>query len=124
MRIIVSLAVLAALSSPALAGRWTKTDSAFEVVTLLTLAVDRYQTGHIIRDSNVPHHLVEEWNPIIGHHGEKVSPDAYFLTVASAQIVLAAVLPQPYRRILQVAVIAVEVKAVGVNWSAGYRFEF
>ncbi len=111
------IAALLALSTNVRADDWTLNDTLMETATLAMLAIDYHQTKQVVADGR-------EGNPIIGLKGENISPDAYFLTVASAQLVLALVLPQPYRRISQLVVIVVQADAVSANWSAGYRMDF
>lgn len=119
-----SLVILMFLASHASADKWTRTDTAFEAITLLSLAIDHNQTNQIVRDANMQNPLVEEANPLIGGQGQNISPDAYFLMVALVHVTVAAVLPQPYRRISQLAIIAVQTHAITHNWSAGYEFKF
>jgi hypothetical protein len=114
MRVIISLLLL---TSTAYADEWTPTDSKVQLATTVSLAVDYAQTIRITDDGL-------ESNPIMGTHGQHVTPHVYFPLVIAGQLALARVLPQPWRRLSQLLVIGVETRAISKNWGAGYTFEF
>lgn len=118
------LVVLLLACAPGLAraDRWTPVDSGLELVVMASLAADYVQTVRICRDPIVATH--EESNPVMGPTGQRVPPEAYFATVAVAHAVVARVLPQPWRRISQGLMFAVQIKSVTHNWEAGYAIRF
>lgn len=113
----VFVALLLCVSTAAHADKWTGTDTALEIATVSLFALDYMQTTEIVVDG-------EESNVIIGWHGDGVSPGLYFAGVAALHVTLAAVLPQPYRRILQGVTIGAEIDGIHSNWQAGYGFGF
>jgi hypothetical protein len=123
----VLLLVLAMLgvARDARADRWTAADSASQAVVVTSLTLDYLQTRQIIDNArNRPEMGHLERNPIMGERGERVPVPIYFAGVAIAHTGLARALPQPWRRISQVALVAVQIKAIGTNMSAGYAITF
>ena len=118
----VVLALLALSGSPALADSWTTNDTLTQTAVLTALTVDYFQTSRIIRDPVDPTHL--ESNPVMGERGEKMSPELYFAGVAIAHTLIVRKLPQPYRRLSQVAVLLIQADAISTNWRAGYTWNF
>jgi hypothetical protein len=111
--------VIAALlwASPAAAEEWTSVDTAVQAAVTLTLAVDYLQTRAIIDDGI-------EANPVMGNRGERLPAEVYFPVVAVAHAGLARLLPQPYRRMSQVALIGLQSYIVHRNLSYGYIISF
>jgi NAD(P)H-hydrate repair Nnr-like enzyme with NAD(P)H-hydrate epimerase domain len=110
-------ALLLCASTPALADKWTGTDTALEIATVSLFALDYIQTTEIVVDGM-------EGNGIMGSLGDRVPPSLYFGAVSAVHIALVAVLPQPYRRIAQGVTIGVQTDAIYTNWQAGYGFAF
>jgi hypothetical protein len=92
-------------------------DSASQAVVLTALGADFLQTRHIVADGM-------ESNPVMGERGERVHPLPYFATVAVAHTALARALPQPWRRLSQVALVAVQCKVIARNAMAGYAVQW
>ncbi len=119
LRLVVAL-LLCSASANAEGWRpapWTRTDTAVEVAVIALLTVDYVQTLAITRDGR-------ESNMLIGASGERVHPTVYFPMVAAIHLAASRLLPQPWRRVAQGAVIAVQTSAVVTNWRAGYSWEF
>lgn len=99
--------------------RWTPADTASQAVVTVALGCDYLQTRQIVaRAQSRGDHL--EANPVMGERGERVPVPVYFTGVALASTALALALPQPWRRISQAALLAVQVKAVAHNMAWGY----
>lgn len=99
--------------------RWTAADTASQVVVAAALAADYTQTRAIVANAQ-RHDGHLEANPVMGERGERVPVPVYFAGAALASTAVARALPQPWRRISQLAVLAVQVKAVAHNMSYGY----
>jgi hypothetical protein len=99
--------------------RWTASDSASQAVVLAALGADYMQTRQIVANAQRNGGHLES-NPVMGERGERVPVPVYFAGVAVASTAVARALPQPWRRISQVALLAVQVKAVAHNMSYGY----
>jgi hypothetical protein len=122
MRYLMIVALLVCMSGTAMADKWSKLDITLEGTFTTLMIVDYMQTVEIIRapiDENR-----RESNPIMGRHGERVPPEAYFPVMLLGHMAIAHVLPSPYRKIWQGVGIAVQVDAVKANWQAGYTFSF
>lgn len=92
-------------------------DTACQTAALATLGADFLQTRAIVADGM-------ESNPVMGERGDRVHPVPYFATVAVAHTALARALPQPWRRLSQAALVAVQAKVIAVNTMAGYAVSF
>lgn len=110
-------------SITAQADEWTGTDSAVQVAVYLSLGLDYLQTRQIIGVARADGRH-QESNPIMGHKGQRVPAEVYFLTCAALHTGVAYNLPQPYRRLSQVALVAFQGWVIEGNLSAGYGFEF
>lgn len=115
-------ALLLMAASEAQADHWTAVDTAVQSTVLVGLAIDYAQTTRIINDPVDPAH--RESNPVMGPSGNRIPPEAYFLTVAVAHTVAVSQLPQPYRRLAQGLALGVQAYSVTHNWQAGYTFEW
>lgn len=77
-------------------GGWSRRDTLMELGSQASLAVDWRQTQAAVdrarRDGSM-----SETNPLIGDHGQVMSPDAYFLTASLLHVVVAAALPPKLR---------------------------
>lgn len=109
--------VLLATCADAAADRWTHTDTALQITFAGTLALDYLQTRQITD-------LCREANPIIGECGDRVSPDVYFPAAFAGHALVAAALPQPYRRIWQSVWVGAQTHTIYRNYGAGYTFRF
>lgn len=125
MRALV-LTLLVVISMPRVghSDAWTPTDTAAQAAVLLTLGADYLQTREIVACGRDPACGQRESNPIMGHGGERVPPAVYFATIAVAHTAAARVLPQPWRRLSQIALVAVQAYVVHHNWEAGYAVSF
>jgi len=118
---IVAL-VLATLTGTAKADEWSKLDITLETTFTTLIIVDYMQTVQIILAPIDPNRL--ESNPIMGRHGERVPPEAYFPVMLLGHMAIAHILPSPYRKLWQGVGIAVQVDAISANWQAGYTMSF
>jgi hypothetical protein len=114
--LVLTAALLGVGPSQARADDWTARDTAAQAVVGLSLAADYLQTRQIVRDCR-------ESNPMIGDCGENMSPALYFAAVFGVST-LVYKLPRPYREIVQVAIVAVQVSSVRHNWQHGYTIRF
>lgn len=125
-----ALIVLAILLTPSIGytDTWTSTDSAVQAAVMLSLGLDYLQTRQIISCARTGERCArpgdQESNPVMGERGDRVPAEVYFLTCAALHTGVAYNLPQPYRRLSQVAVVALQTWVIEGNLSAGYGFEF
>lgn len=96
---------------------WTAADTAGQLAVTATLAADYTQTRAALDTDGV------EANPIMGAGGERLAPEVYFPAAAVALTGAAVALPRPWRRVLQVAAVGVQVHTVAGNWSRGYSVQ-
>lgn len=124
--IIVAFAL--GYAAPVQADPWTRADSLTQGAVMLTLTADYLQTRKILACARDGVGCVRsgdlERNPVMGERGERVPVELYFVGVAAVHTVAARALPQPWRRIAQVAVVAIQAKVIGVNWHYGYTLTF
>jgi hypothetical protein len=113
----IAALILISISRRAAADAWTPADSALEATYVTLAAADYLQTRQIARDGR-------ESNPIMGSHGQRVDVNLYFAATTAAHVVAAALLPQPYRAIVQMVGISVQATTVGRNYAAGYVVRF
>lgn len=110
------------------ADEWTAADSATQAVVLLSLSLDYLQTRQIVSCARTGDRCAREGdlesNPVMGERGQRVPVEVYFLTMAAGHTLIATQLPQPYRRVSQIALVVIQTKVVGHNLGAGYAFEF
>lgn len=91
-----------------------------------SFVVDWRQTQAAVDRANAPNHSMAEENPIIGDHGQNMSPDAYFLTVGLLHVAIAAVLPPKARFAFQAATIGWQAQNDWLNhevFDAKHRLE-
>lgn len=117
VKAVVLVLTLIFLPRPASAEKWTPADTTMQLAFGITLAMDWKQTRAIVK-------VCREGNPIIGLCGEHVSADLYMFSVFALNTVIVAVLPQPYRRIVQLVSIYCEVDSVVWNVRFGKGIEF
>lgn len=97
------LAILALLAG---CGGWSRADTAAHVAVTALLVVDyRQSSGALARGG-------EEENPVAA----RVGPETYFPAVAVLAVGAAAVLPRPWRGLLQGGIVAVQVDTIAGNW--------
>lgn len=110
-------AVILILTLAGCAGRtnykWSDSNKALAVTTVMTMGLDYYQTTNITRDCR-------ESNPVIGLCGENVHPSVYFPVVTAGALILANGLPSNARSVLLGLLTGVQLKATYVNNMAGY----
>lgn len=95
---------------------WTTADTAWQGAVTASLAADYSQTRTAL-DAGY-----DEKNPIMGPSGDRIAPEVYFPACAAAAAGAAVALPRPWRRALQVAVLAVQVHTIAGNVHAGAGF--
>jgi hypothetical protein len=99
-------------------------DTTFEVTFGVSLAIDSMQTYHFLRNAEPGERRPrEEGNPILGARPSTAKLLAYELTAMTAHVVIARLLPRPYRRLWQVVWIGVEVYTIGRNCQTSGGFE-
>lgn len=122
----IAAAVLLMLSlgwaTRACADEWTPTDTAFELAGATLHLADWSQTLAIARNARM-HRIGVEGNPLLGEVPSNRTVNAYFAGTLVLHAAIAYVLPQPYRRIWQVAWIGLGGFAVGSNLALGVRFD-
>lgn len=111
------LALLLALAAPA--ARADALDVGLLVAAESSLAVDMLQTLDIKRH---PGHF--ETNPILGRHPSDPAVIGYFAACGAATYLAWRELPRPWRLLLPLAVIAVQVPQVSRNARAGIVVRF
>jgi len=108
---------------------WTKIDTALEIATIATLAMDWSQTRTIAKNPD----RYYETNPILGKHPNVGTVDLYFAACAVGHAGIAYLLPQsitvlnlevPVRKVWQLTWIGLEVGAIANNVKAGIKFDF
>jgi hypothetical protein len=119
-RAAVVMAMMASLVGPARADEWTRADTAFEVTYAVLHVADWRQTVDLVRNHPDRH----ETNPILGSHPSQAKVDGYFLAALGGHVLVARVLPMPYRRLWQCAWIGIEGTYVRRNHVYGFRMEW
>lgn len=92
----VGMRLLAALALVVLSvgcGGWTKRDTAMEFAVQGSFVADWQQTRTAMARVDTG-----EWNPIMGNHGQNMSPSVYFPIVGILHIAIAAALPHGWIR--------------------------
>lgn len=100
-------------------GGWSRRDTLLELGVQATLAVDWRQTQACVDRANGDGAMSEQ-NPIIGDHGQNMSPNAYFLSVGLLHMAIAAVLPPKARLTFQSATLGMQVYN---DWNNHETFE-
>jgi len=95
--------------------RWGWEDTALQAVLGVGMLGDYLQTRHITARGH-------EANPIIGRHGERVTPSIYFPAAYALSTALVAELPREWRRLVQGTLIGLECAIVYRNHKAGNPF--
>jgi len=95
--------------------RWGWEDTALQAVLGVGMLGDYLQTRHITDRGH-------EANPVIGRHGERVSPSVYFPAAYALSTALVAELPREWRRLVQGTLIGLECAIVYRNHKAGNPF--
>jgi hypothetical protein len=115
MKPIVTFCCLTLLPCPALADEWTATDTMAEVGCVGLLVIDWSQSlDRRFRESN----------SLLPAEPNRTAVTTYFLVVISTQLLVARLLPNPWRRIFQVVVIGVEAHSVAHNWQMGAQLSW
>jgi hypothetical protein len=112
MRPLSLLALLALASANARADDWTTTDTIVESGCIALFVIDWGQTLD---------RRYRESNPILGSHPSHVAVDGYFLGVIGAQVLVARLLPSPWRSVFQGVTLGIEGRSVVNNWRLGAR---
>jgi hypothetical protein len=117
----VAAALALALPAPARGEGWTRTDTAFELGLVALSITDFGQTSWFL--SHRPR--AYETNPLLGRHPSRSRVAAFGAVALGSHAVVARLLPQPYRRLWQLAGIGVEVDAVTSNaMTFGFHLSF
>lgn len=95
--------------------RWGWEDTALQAALGVGMLGDYLQTRHITARGH-------EANPIMGRHGERVSPSVYFPAAYALSTALVAELPREWRRLVQGTLIGLECAIVYRNHKAGNPF--
>jgi hypothetical protein len=110
MKPILLVCWLALVLLSARADQWTIADSLAEVGCVGLLMLDWSQSlDHRFRESNT----------VLPAEPNRQAVSTYFLSVISVQLLVARLLPNPWRRISQMVVIGVETHSVARNWQLG-----
>lgn len=116
--------ILLLLSSPALAGEWTKADTYREVTYLALHVADWGQTLEIADHPEKWH----EYNPVLGSHPSRGDVNAYFIATGLLHPVISYGLrkyaPDGWVQAWQYVTIGIEIGAVANNASIGIGFGF
>jgi hypothetical protein len=110
---LAALLVSLALGSPrvARASEWTATDTAFEAGVVALVATDVAQTRWFL--SHRPKAF--ETNPLLGRHPSDAKLLAFSAVGVASHALVSLALPQPYRRLWQLAGAGLEIDAVASN---------
>lgn len=100
---------------------WTKTDITLEIIDLGLKFMDAKQTHDIVSRQNEGYY---ETNFILGEHPSHGEVNAYFATTAIGHILIAHILPQPYRRYWQILWIGVSGSCVYGNYRSNLKIKF
>jgi hypothetical protein len=107
----VAAALAVAAPTPARADGWTRIDTALELGLVGLSVTDFAQTSWFL--SHRP--LAYETNPLLGRHPSRARIATFGAVALSSHAIVARLLPQPYRRLWQLAAIGMEVDAVTSN---------
>jgi hypothetical protein len=120
MKTILLVLLIFALSAPAHADEWSKTDIGLQAAVTALMVVDWGQT---LNAASQPDKYCE-MNPILGKHPSRGSINTYFATAIIGHAAISHILPQDYRRIWQSIFIGVELAATSINYQAGVKIRF
>jgi hypothetical protein len=112
MQVLSVVAVLALQPSSTRADDWTNTDTIVEFGCVALLLMDWGQTLD---------RRYQESNPILGSHPDSVAVDGYFVAAIGAQVLVARLLPSPWRSVFQGITLGIEGRSVFNNWRMGAR---
>jgi hypothetical protein len=116
-----AVAAALAVAAPARADEWTRTDTVLELGLVALSVTDFGQTSWFL--SNRPH--AYETNPLLGRHPSRARVATFGALGLASHLAVARLLPQPYRRLWQLAGIGVEVDAVTSNaMTFGFHLSF
>jgi hypothetical protein len=115
MRSLCLLALLALAPADARADDWTTTDTIVESGCIALFLIDWGQTLD---------RRFQESNPILGSRPSHAAVDGYFLAVIGAQVVVARLLPSPWRSVFQGITLGIEGRSVVNNWRLGARLSW
>jgi hypothetical protein len=115
MKSLSLLALLALVPAEAHADTWTTADTAIESGCIALFLIDWAQTLD---------RRYQESNPILGNHPSTAAVHGYFLAVISAQVVVARLLPSPWRSVFQGITIGIEGRSVVNNWRLGAQLRW
>lgn len=132
---ILALAILFLGRPPQVlaAGKWTRTDTVFQMAVVSLQVADWGQTRAIANGYTSEYvdasgatrtRTYHETNGLLGEHPPSGRVDAYFAASIVGHAAVAYMLPQPYRRIWQSLFIAVEAHFVIQNDSIGLKIDF
>lgn len=108
--LIATLFSVAANAEP-----WTVRDTALETTGAALHLLDWSQTLYGVRQG------FSESNPILGRHPTEGAVYAYFAGTLLAHVVIARLLPQPWRGVWQGLWIGIEATSVARNFAGGVR---
>jgi hypothetical protein len=109
------LALLALQPSGARADDWTTTDTTVEFGCIALFVIDWGQTLD---------RRYQETNPILGSRPSHAAVDGYFLGIIGAQVLVARLLPSPWRGVFQGIILGIEGRSVFNNWRMGARLSW
>jgi hypothetical protein len=113
MKPIVAFWCLTLAPCPALADKWTATDTVAEVGRVGLLMIDWSQSlDRRFRESN----------SLLPAEPNRGVVTTYFLAAISGQLLVARLLPHPWRRVFQVVVIGAH--SVAHNWQMGAQLSW
>jgi hypothetical protein len=110
MKLAALSALLVLFAANARADDWTTTDTVVEAGCIALFLVDWRQS--------LDRRYVES-NPILGSHPSHAAVDGYFLSVTTVQVLVAWLLPSPWRSVFQGVTIGIEGRSVINNWRLG-----
>ena len=102
---------------------WTKTDTAFQTASILTLAADWNQTRQIAKN---PKLYYEDGvaEVVLGRHPSVNGVNWYFAGSMILNTAIARMLPNPYRRMFQTGTIIYEAYWINHNYGIGIGVKF
>lgn len=121
LRLMVFVALLPAC------GGWSKRDTILELAAQGSFVADWRQTRAAVARADRDYRAglrgddlsMAEVNPIIGDHGQNISPDAYFLCTGLLHATVAAAIPRgKWRTAFQLLTIASQAKTIYENHQA------
>jgi hypothetical protein len=99
---------------------WDTTDTVLQSTATVLTIMDWMQTLQIADNP----HKYREKNFILGPNPSRSAVNNYFPIYIGAQLLMAAVLPKPYRNVFQVGVVIGQGITVTKNYQVGLRFRF